>query len=115
MRTPTKEAHMQTQTLETKAALGASLQLQLLLAAIAAFLPLAPAHAREKISVVIEAVSRILALGAAKASTPDATTRVLQTVRGEIERMAEEGPALTPDHLDEAMQKIEKAAAKLKS
>lgn len=86
------------------------MQLQLLLAALSAFLPLAPSEYRERISEVLEAAAKALAAGGAVAANVDDLAVKLAAIRAEVEAMAAAGRVVTADELDVAMARVRSAS-----
>lgn len=76
------------------------MQLQLLLAALSAFLPLAPSEYRERIAEVLDVAAKALAAGGAVATNLNDLAAKLSAIRAEVETMAAAGRAVTADELD---------------
>src|SRR5262245_31657332 len=87
------------------------LQLQLLLAALSAFLPLIPPEHRARIGGVFEVVSQALAAGGSIANNADDLAAKLAAIRAEVEAMATRGRAVSVDELDAAVVRIRTASA----
>jgi hypothetical protein len=91
--------------------LNLMLQLQLLLAALSAFLPLVPAEHRARIADVFDIAAKALSAGGAVAANIDDLARKLAGVRAEVEAMAAAGRAVTAEELDAAMARVRAASA----
>lgn len=87
------------------------MQLQLLLAALSTFLPLAPEKHKDKIAEVLEAAAKALAAGGAIAVNVDDLAVKLAAIRAEVEAMVGAGRAVTADELDIAMARVRTASA----
>jgi hypothetical protein len=87
------------------------MQLQLLLTALSAFLPLAPNQYRERIAEVLDIAAKALAAGGAVAANVDDLALKLAAIRAEVEAMAASGRAVTADELDAAMSRVRTASA----
>lgn len=87
------------------------MQLQLLLAALSTFLPLAPSESRERIADVLDAAAKALAASGAIASNIDDLAVKLAAVRAEVEAMVAAGRQVTADELDVAMARVRAASA----
>lgn len=86
------------------------LQLQLLLAALSAFLPLVPEESRERAGAILDMAAKALAAGGSVASNLDDLSRKLAAVRAEVEAMAAAGRAVEPDELDAALARVKAAS-----
>ena len=86
------------------------LQLQLLLAALGALLPLVPDAQRARLGALFELAGKALSLGAAAAPHVDDLARKLARVRADVEAMAAEGRPVSPDRLDEAFARVTAAS-----
>lgn len=91
------------------------MQLQLLLAALSTFLPLAPSESRERIADVLDAAAKALAAGGAIASNIDDLAVKLSAVRAEVEAMVAAGRQVTADELDVAMARVRAASANFRA
>jgi hypothetical protein len=91
--------------------LNLMLQLQMLLAALSAFLPLIPAEHRARAAEVIDLVAKVLAAGGSVGANLDDLAAKLVAVRGEVEAMAVAGRAVTAAELDAAMSRVRAASA----
>jgi len=91
------------------------MQLQLLLAALSAFLPLAPSESRERIADVLDTAARALAAGGAIAGNVDDLAVKLAAVRAEVEAMVAAGRQVTADELDVAMARVRAASANFRT
>lgn len=87
------------------------MQLQLLLTALSAFLPLAPGAYRERIAEVLDIAAKALAAGGAVAANIDDLAIKLAAIRAEVEAMAASGRAVTTEELDVAMMRVRTASA----
>lgn len=87
------------------------LQLQLLLAALSAFLPLVPADSRARVGEILDMAAKALAVGDSVASNVDDLAKKLGDVRAEVEAMAAAGRAVTVAELDAAMARVRAASA----
>ena len=87
------------------------LQLQLLLAALSAFLPLVPDASRARAGEILDVAAKALAAGGAVAGNLDDLAAKLSTIRAEVEAMAASGRAVTGDELDAAMARVRTASA----
>jgi hypothetical protein len=87
------------------------LQVQLLLAALSAFLPLVRSESRARAGEILEMAAKVLAAGAAVGGNLDDLAKKLAAVRAEVEAMAAAGRAVTPDELDAAMARVRAASA----
>ncbi|MGE0829203.1 MAG: hypothetical protein AB7O04_07620 [Hyphomonadaceae bacterium] len=90
---------------------GLVLQLQLLLAALSAFLPLVPEKSRDRASEILDMAAKALAAGASVTGNLDDLAKKLAAVRAEVEAIASAGRAVTPDELDAALQHVKAASA----
>lgn len=86
------------------------LQLQLLLAALGALLPLVPEASRAKLAALFELAAQALLLGDRAASAAGDLAHKLARIRADVEAMAAEGRALTPDRIDEAWARVDAAS-----
>ena len=91
--------------------LNLMLQLQLLLAALSAFLPLVPTEYRERAAEIIDVAAKVLAAGSSVAGNADDLAAKLSAIRAEVEAMAIEGHAVSADQLDAAMIRVRAASA----
>ena len=91
--------------------LNLMLQLQLLLAALSAFLPLVPAEHRERAGEILDVAAKVLSAGAVIAPNLEDLAQKLAAIRAEIEAMAAIGQAITADQLDAAMTRVRAASA----
>jgi hypothetical protein len=86
-------------------------QVQLLLGALSALLPLAPQSARDQLAGVLDLASQALRLTQAGARELDDLAVKLRGVRTEIEHMAEAGAIVTADRFDQAFERVRVASA----
>jgi hypothetical protein len=91
--------------------LNMMLQLQMLLAALSAFLPLAPEEYRARAADILESVAKALAAGASVAVNLDDLAGKLAVIRAEVEAMAASGRAVSAEELDAAMARVRAASA----
>lgn len=91
------------------------LQLQLLLAALSAFLPLVPPESRARASEILDMAAKALAAGGAVAGNVDDLARKLADVRADVEAMASTGHSVTPAELDAAMARVRAASASFRA
>jgi len=87
------------------------LQLQMLLAALSAFLPLVPEDSRERAAEVLDTVAKVLADGASVGANVDDLAAKLAAIRAEVEAMASAGRAVSADELESAMARVRTASA----
>lgn len=87
------------------------LQVQLLLAALSAFLPLAPNRLRQSAVELIHVAGDALSVGASVAHEIDDLAAKLAAIRAEIEKMAAAGHQVSADELDAAMGRVRIASA----
>lgn len=87
------------------------LQLQLLLAALGAVLPLAPASKRDELGRILETIAAAVRFGEAAAGGLDELTAKLAAVRGEIETMAAAGREASAADLEAAFDRVRAASA----
>ncbi|MBL8535935.1 MAG: hypothetical protein JNM59_00870 [Hyphomonadaceae bacterium] len=91
--------------------LNMMLQLQMLLAALSAFLPLAPEDYRGRAAEILDAAAKALSLGASVAVNLDDLAAKLALVRAEVEAMAAAGRDVTPGEFDAAIARVRAASA----
>lgn len=87
------------------------LQVQLLLAALSAFLPLVPGEHRARAAELIEIAGKALAAGGAVAANVDDLAEKLAAIRAEVETMAAANHVVTADELDAALVRVRSASA----
>lgn len=87
------------------------MQLQMLLAAFSAFLPLVPAGERARASEIVDLAARALAASGGVAGNMDDLARELAAIRAEVEAMAASGKHFGPEELDSAMARVRAASA----
>lgn len=87
------------------------LQLQLLLAALSAFLPLVPDEHRIRAAEIIDMAAKALAAGSIIAGNVDDLAVKLAAVRAEVESMAAAGRVVSEAELDAAMARVRAASA----
>jgi len=87
------------------------LQLQLLLAALSAFLPFVPEEHRVRAGEILDVVAKVLSAGGSIASNVDDLAVKLAAIRAEVETMAAAGRAVSEAQLDAAMVRVRAASA----
>lgn len=87
------------------------LQLQMLLAALSAFLPLLPDDSRARAGEVLSIVGRALNVGDSLAANLDDLASKLAAIRAEVEAMASAGRSASTEDLVAAMARIRAASA----
>jgi len=87
------------------------LQVQMLLAALSAFLPLVPEAQRARAAAILELAAKALAAGGAVAANIDDLARKLADVRAEVEAMVAGGRAVTGAEMDAALARVRVASA----
>lgn len=87
------------------------LQLQMLLAALSAFLPLVPDKQRTRAAEILDVAANALAVGGVVAVNIDDLAGKLAGVRAEVEAMAAAGRPVTAEELDEALIRVRTASA----
>jgi hypothetical protein len=91
--------------------LNLMLQLQMLLAALSAFLPLVPEGQRIRAAEILDVAASALAAGGTIATNIDDLAGKLAGVRAEVEAMAAAGRQVTAEELDEALIRVRAASA----
>ncbi len=91
------------------------LQLQMLLAALSAFLPLVPGDQRSRASEILDVAANALTAGASVATNLDDLAAKLAAIRAEVETMAAAGRQVTGAELDAAMARVRAASAAFRS
>lgn len=87
------------------------LQVQMLLAALSAFLPLVPSESRGRIAEILDAAGRALSAGGALAAGAEGLAEKFAAIRAEVEAMAASGRAVSAAELDSAMARIHAASS----
>lgn len=87
------------------------MQLQLLLTALSALLPLAPEQYRARIAEVLHLAAGALTAGGSVAANLDDLAVKLAAVRAEVEAMAASGHKVSAAELDAAMARVRAASA----
>lgn len=87
------------------------LQVQMLLAALSAFLPLVPESKRGRVSEILDTAGQALNAGGAIAGNLDDLAAKLAAIRAEVEAMVEQGRSVGADELDAAMTRVRGASA----
>lgn len=85
------------------------LQLQLLLAALSAFLPLVPGESRARAAELLDIAAKALAAGAGTAANLDDLSQKLAAVRAEVEAMAAAGRPVSAAEVDAALARLDAA------
>jgi hypothetical protein len=86
------------------------LQVQMLLTALSAFLPLVPEARRTRAAAILDLAAQALAAGGAVATNLDDLANKLATVRAEVEVMAAAGRAVTDAEMDAALTRVRTAS-----
>jgi len=86
------------------------LQLQLLLAALSAFLPLVPEEHRVRAAEILDVAAQALAAGGSIATNVDDLAVKLAAIRAEVETMAAGGRTVSEEQLDAAMVRVRAAS-----
>lgn len=86
------------------------LQVQMLLAALSALLPLVPSDARARVGEILDVTAKALSVGAAVGANLDDLAGKLAAVRAEVETMAATGRQVTAAELDAAMARVRTAS-----
>jgi len=87
------------------------MQVQMLLAALSAFLPLAPEAQRTRATAILDIAAQALAAGGAVATNIDDLAKKLAAVRAEVEAIAASGHAITDTEMDAALTQVRAASA----
>ena len=87
------------------------LQVQMLLAALSAFLPLVPETQRTRAAAILELAAQALAAGGAVAANVDDLAKKLAAVRADVEAMAAAGHVLTNAEMDTALARVRSASS----
>lgn len=87
------------------------LQVQMLLAALSAFLPLVPEAQRMRAAAILDLAAQALAAGGAIATNVDDLARKLADVRAKVEAMAAAGRAVTDTEMDAALTRVRAASS----
>jgi hypothetical protein len=90
-------------------------QAQLLLATLAALLPLAPLARREQIAAMLELAARAIGAGAALTENAEDAAAKLAALRGELEAMAASGRPVGIEDMDAALARVHAASAAFRS
>jgi hypothetical protein len=91
--------------------LNLMLQLQMLLAALSAFLPLAPAEHRTRAAEILDVAAKALAAGGSVATNLDDLAAKLAAICAEVEAIAISGEMVSAAQLDAAMDRVRSASA----
>jgi hypothetical protein len=86
------------------------LQVQMLLAALSAFLPLVPEAQRSRAAAILDLAAQALAAGGAIATNVDDLAKKLADVRAEVEAMAASGRVVTDVEMDAALTRVRTAS-----
>jgi hypothetical protein len=87
------------------------IQLQLLLGALSALLPLLPEGFRIRAGAILAIAAEALSLGGSMAADAEEVARKLAAVRSEVEAMAASHHTVTADELDAALARVDAASA----
>ena len=87
------------------------LQLQMLLAALSAFLPLVPDESRARAAEIIDTVAKALAAGTSVGANLNDLAAKLAAIRAEVEAMASAGRAVSGEELEASMARVRTASA----
>ena len=87
------------------------LQVQMLLAALSAFIPLVPEAQRSRAAAILNLAAQALAAGGAVATNVDDIAKKLADVRVEVEAMAAAGRAVTDAEMDAALARVRVASS----
>lgn len=90
------------------------LQLQLLLSALSAVLPLLPNAWRMRAGEILGIAGKALSLGGALSISADELAQKLAAIRAEVEAMAAAGHTVSADELDAAMARVNAASTALR-
>ncbi len=91
--------------------LNLMLQVQMLLAALSAFLPLVPAEQRARAAGFLDVAAKALAAGGSVATNLDDLAVKLAAIRADVEAMAAAGRMVSAEQLDAAMARVRTASA----
>ena len=86
------------------------LQLQLLLTALGALLPLIPEASRARVAGLFDLAGQALRVGDTAAAHADDLAAKLAAIRADVETMAAAGQKVTPDRIDEAFARVTAAS-----
>ncbi|MBC7770548.1 MAG: hypothetical protein H7124_17340 [Phycisphaerales bacterium] len=86
-------------------------QVQLLLAALSALLPLVPVSHRGRVAEILQVAASALSFGGALAGNIDDLSVKLAAIRAEVEEMAAAGREIGAAELDAAMTRVRIASA----
>jgi len=87
------------------------LQLQMLLAALSALLPLVPEESRERAAEIIDTVAKVLTAGNSVGANLDDLAAKLAAIRAEVEAMAAVGRHVSGEELEASMARVRTASA----
>jgi hypothetical protein len=87
------------------------LQLQLLLAALSALLPLLPDTLRTRAGEILDVAGKALSLGGVLSASGEELAQKLTAIRAEVEAMAAARHGVTPDERDAAMARVSAASS----
>jgi hypothetical protein len=90
---------------------GFILQIQLLLSALSAVLPLAPVNKRAQLAQILQTIASALALGEAAAETSKDLAVKFAALRAEIEHVAALSASARADELEAAFERVRAASA----
>ena len=86
------------------------LQVQLLLAALSALLPLVPAERRSRAAEILDVAARALAFGGALTGNLDDLARKLAAIRADVEALAAADEPVSAAAFDAAMARVRAAS-----
>ena len=87
------------------------LQLQMLLAALSAFLPLVPEGKRNRAGEILDVAAKALAAGGSVGANLDDLAIKLSDIRAEVEAMVAAGRGATAEELDASMARVRAASS----
>ncbi len=91
------------------------LQVQLLLAALSALLPLVPADHRSRVAEILETAAKALAFTGVLGAGADDIAEKLAAIRADVEAMAVNGRAPSDQELGAAIARVRAASADLRA
>jgi hypothetical protein len=91
------------------------IQVQLLLAALSAVLPLAPEGNRAQLAHVLESVAAALKLGESALHSAESLAAKLSALRREVERMAAVSPHASAEDLESVFERVRNASTEFRA
>lgn len=91
------------------------LQVQLLLAALSAVLPLVPLEHRGRVAEILETAAKALAFTGVLGAGAEDIAEKLAAVRADVETMAAAGRSVTDEELSAALTRVRAASADLRA